>query len=106
MNLIKTHGQEKGTILRMQFWNFRKLYGDPSFTPDILSTIAARTLIIHGDNDEAAPVSNAWEMYKNISNRYLWIVPNGGHMPHLYPENRNDFLRRTIEFLKRDWDKK
>jgi len=71
MNLIKTHGQEKGTILRMQFWNFRKLYGDPSFTPDILSTIAARTLIIHGDNDEAAPVSNAWEMYKNISNRYL-----------------------------------
>jgi pimeloyl-ACP methyl ester carboxylesterase len=101
---IKTHGKEKGTNLERQFWNFRKLYGDPSFTPDVLASIQARTLIIHGDNDEIAPVTNAFEMYQNIKQPHLWIVPNGGHMPHLDPANQNEFLRRISEFLKNDWD--
>ena len=52
---VKNHGKLKGTLLERQFWNFRKLYGDPSFTPDVLATIRARTLIIHGDNDPIAP---------------------------------------------------
>jgi pimeloyl-ACP methyl ester carboxylesterase len=103
---IKTHGKEKGTNLERQFWNFRKLYGDPSFTPDILANIKARTFIIHGDNDEIAPASNAFEMYKYIKRSHLWIVPNGGHMPHLDPANKNEFLRKTNEFLQNAWDRK
>jgi hypothetical protein len=47
-SLIKAHGQQKGNLLARQLWNFRKLYGDPSFTPDILSTIKANALIIQG----------------------------------------------------------
>lgn len=98
------HGKIKGTLLARQFYNFYKLQGDPSITPDKLATIEARTLIIHGDND-FVPVSQAWEMYQNIPNAHLYIVPNGRHLAQLSPSNGADFMRRTIEFLKGDWNK-
>lgn len=100
---IKSHGTQKASLLTRQFWNFRKLYGDPSFTPDVMATVKARTLIIHGDNDPIAPVSNAWGMYQNIPQARLWIVPNGGHVPPVLPGNQNDFTRRTLEFLQGKW---
>ena len=100
---IKAHGKQKATLLARQFWNFRKLYGDPLFTPDLLATIKAKTLIIHGDNDPIAPVSNAWEMYQHIPQARLWIVPNGGHVPSAVPDNKNDFTRRALEFLQGKW---
>jgi pimeloyl-ACP methyl ester carboxylesterase len=102
---IKTHGKFKGPLLLRQFWNFRKLYGDPSFTSDLLSTIKARTLIIHGDNDPIAPVKNALEMYQYIPNANLWIVPNGGHGFLFDPVNHPDFQRRILEFLRGDWER-
>ena len=109
-NEITTHGKKKAILLHKQFTYFSQLYGDPSFTPDVLSAIGARTLIIHGDNDQLAPtISNALEMYKNIPNSYLWIVPNGGHFcfpPYLDPKNESDFVKRTMEFLNGNWDKK
>ena len=104
--LIKAHGKQKGTLIARQFWNFRKLYGDPSFTPDVLSTIQARALIIHGDKDPIAPVSNAWEMYQNIPKANLWVVPHAGHVPFIEPGNHDDFMRRILEFLRGDWEKK
>lgn len=108
-NNISRHGKEKAILLQKQFIYFSQLYGDPSFTPDVLSTIRAKTLIIHGDNDQLAPISNALEMYQNIPNSYLWIVPNGGHFPlppYLDPKNEGDFVKRTMEFLNGEWDKK
>ena len=108
-NNISRHGREKAILLQKQFIYFSQLYGDPSFTPDVLSTIHAKTLIIHGDNDQLAPISNALEMYQNIPNAYLWIVPNGGHLPlppYIDPKNERDFVKRTMEFLNGDWDKK
>jgi pimeloyl-ACP methyl ester carboxylesterase len=103
--LVKAHGKQKGPLIGKQFWNFRNLYGDPSFTPDVLSTIKAKALIIHGDNDPIAPVSNAWEMYQNIPQAHLWIVPNGGHIPHVGPGNQEEFIRRVQEFLRNAWGK-
>jgi pimeloyl-ACP methyl ester carboxylesterase len=105
-SLIKAHGKQKGTLIARQFWNFRKLYGDPSFTPDVLSTIKANALIIHGDNDPIVPVTNAWEMYQNIPQAHLWIVPNGGHVPFAVPGNQDDFIRRVLEFLQDDGKRK
>ena len=102
---IKMHGKIKGPLIQRQFWNFRKLYGDPSFTPDVLSTITAKTLIIHGDNDPIAPVSNALEMFKHIPKVNLWIVPNGGHDFLFDPVNHPDFIRRVSDFLQGAWDK-
>ncbi|MBD2755278.1 alpha/beta fold hydrolase [Spirosoma validum] len=104
--LLNTHGNQKGTLLARQFWNFRNVYGDPSFTADILSTIKAKALIIHGDNDPIAPVSNAWDMYQNIPKAHLWVVPNGGHVPFAVPGNQDEFVRRVVEFLQGDWDRK
>ena len=104
-SIIKRHGKQKGTLIARQFWNFRKLYGDPSFTPDVLSTVKARALIIHGDNDPIAPVTNGWEMYQNIPGANLWVVPNGGHVPNAIPGNQDDFLRRALAFLRGEWEK-
>jgi pimeloyl-ACP methyl ester carboxylesterase len=102
---IKMHGKTKGLLVQRQFWNFRKLYGDPSFTPDVLSTITANALIIHGDNDPIAPVSNAFDMFKHIRKANLWIVPNGGHGFLFDPLNHADFVRRVSDFLQGVWDK-
>lgn len=99
----KLHGKIKGMLIARQFYNFRKLKGDPSITPDQLATIKARTLIIHGDND-FVPVSQAWEMFQNIPNAHLYIVPNGWHLPQLGALNGADFMRRTLEFLNGDWN--
>ena len=106
VSLSGMHGQQKAGIIARQFWHFRLLEGDPSFTPEVLSTIQASTLIIHGDNDPIAPVANAWELYQHIPNAYLWIVPNGGHVPNAIRSNQPDFMRRVTEFLRGDWQRK
>lgn len=98
-HMTSLHGKKRGLLLINQFWNFRKLYGDPSFTPDVLQNIKAKTLIVHGDNDPIAPVSNAWEMFTNIPGAKLWVVPSGGHVPVMIPANREDFIRRANDFL-------
>src|SRR5262245_48398602 len=49
---IAQHGKEKAILLHKQFIYSSQLYGDPSFSSDILSTIRAKTLIIHGDNTQ------------------------------------------------------
>lgn len=100
----RLHGKEKADHLNQQFYNFRKLYGDPSLTPDQLSKITARTLVIHGDND-FVPVSQSWEIYRSIPKAHIWISPNTGHEPQGHG-NEQDFLKKTIGFLKGEWDKK
>jgi hypothetical protein len=42
-------------------------------------------------------------MYCSIPRSYLWIVPNGGHVP-IQGENRAAFTERALEFLKGDWE--
>lgn len=96
--LDRIQGREKGDLLKRQFYNFWQLYGDPSFTPDQLAKIKARTPVVHGDND-FVPVSQAWEMFQSIPMAHIWISPNTGHVPHS-PGNETDFIRRTLEFLK------
>ena len=101
---IERHGEVKGPQLERQFYLFRNLYDDLSFTPDLLATIKAQTLVIHGDNDAIAPLSNALEMHKYIPKSNLWTVPNGGHLPHTNADNVADFSRRTLEFLVGKWE--
>ncbi len=104
MNLAKLHGETKGRLIAKQFYHFRKLQGDPLITPEQLSKIKSRTLIVHGDND-FVPVSQAWKMFQSIPGAHLLIVPNGWHEPHRGEENRNDFIRRVLEFFSGEWDK-
>lgn len=96
---IELHGSEKANILNRQFRELANQYRDHELTPDRLNRITARTLIVHGDNDPIIPVDYAWEVYKAISDSHLWIVPNGGHLPYLYPSNKSDFATRIQDFL-------
>ena len=50
-------GVEQARELMKQFNNFQCSFDDMNFTAPLLSTIRARTLIIHGDRDEFFPVS-------------------------------------------------
>jgi pimeloyl-ACP methyl ester carboxylesterase len=107
MEWAKYHGPEKQLYLAKAFWEGRKLSdGDPSFTPDKLNTIKAKWLVVNGDNDEPVPFQIiALEMHKSIPNSRFWIVPNGGHLPHLNADFQSEFLRVSLEFLNGKWDK-
>lgn len=101
--LNKTHGVPRAERLRRQFRAAVNQYGDLAFTPDLLATISARTLVVQGDNDRLIPISQPLDLFQAIPGAHLWIVPNGGHLPHLVPENRDDFLRRVTAFLAGTW---
>lgn len=97
------HGDDQIRALLTQFNNFKDSYDDMNFTPPYLSTITARTLIMHGDRDRFFPVSIPVEMYGAIPDSYLWIVPNGGHQPN-YGKWLPVFTRIALEFLRGDWE--
>ena len=71
---------------------------DMSFTPELLGSIRARTLIVNGDRDPFLPVSLMVEAYQAIPDAELWIVPGGGHGP-IYERWRETFVRVAREFL-------
>jgi pimeloyl-ACP methyl ester carboxylesterase len=54
---------------------------DMAFTSAALSTITAKTLVVHGDRDPLYPVELAVELYRGIPQSALWVVPNAGHGP-------------------------
>jgi len=72
--------------------------GDVAFTPEILATIQARTLIVHGDSDWCFPPSLAAEMHEAMPNSSLWVIPQGEHVPIL-GDRASEFLRVAKEFL-------
>ncbi len=96
---VHVHGDEQIRALREQFHRFKDSYEDMNFTGPYLSTIKARTLIVHGDRDEFFPVNIPVEMYHAIPGSALWIVPNGGHVPIYDP--KIGFLATVTEFLRK-----
>lgn len=106
MEYAKPHGPGKQLVLAKEVWQTQHIYGDPSFTPDILNTIKANWLIVQGDNDEGVPLQQALDLHQYITNSRLWIVPNGGHLPHLNPDFQPEFLKMSLEFLTGKWGKK
>jgi pimeloyl-ACP methyl ester carboxylesterase len=78
---------------------FKDSYTDMNFTPPYLSTIRARTLIVHGDRDPLYPVELALQMYRAIPAAQLWVVPGGGHGP-IFGEHAAAFRETTVAFLR------
>ena len=64
----------------------------------------AQISIVHGDRDQFFPVSIPMEMYQAIPRSYLWIIPNGDHVP--IDENPALFTRYGLDFLDEGWDQK
>ncbi|MCC6860274.1 MAG: alpha/beta hydrolase [Bryobacterales bacterium] len=98
---LHTHGDAQIRALRSQFNRFKDSYDDMTFTPPHLAAIRARTLIVHGDRDAFFPVSIPVEMYRSIPRSYLWIVPNGSHVP--IQDHAREFERLALEFLSGKW---
>ena len=100
------HGETQVHALIHQFHNFKDSYDDMNFTPPYLSTITARTLIVHGDRDPFFPVFIPVEMYRAIPHSYLWVIPNGGHKPdRVFADAHVDaFTQTALEFLSGAWD--
>jgi pimeloyl-ACP methyl ester carboxylesterase len=96
------HGDEQIRALWKMTNAFKDSYTDMNFTPPYLSTITARTLIVHGDRDPLYPVNLATEMYAAIPRAYLWIVPNGGHGP-IFGNAAAQFREASVAFLRGEW---
>jgi pimeloyl-ACP methyl ester carboxylesterase len=96
------HGDEQIRQLWKQMNSFKDSYDDMNFTPPYLSTITARTLIVHGDRDQLYPVNLAMEMHAAIPRSHLWIIPNGGHGP-IFGEMADRFVTTALSFLRGEW---
>jgi len=96
-------GDEQIRQLWRQMNALKDSYDDMNFTPPLLSTITARTLLVHGDRDPLYPVKLALEMYEAIPRSYLWVVPNGGHGP-IFGERKDHFVETAMAFLRGEWD--
>jgi len=72
---------------------------DMNLTDRDLSTVRARTLVVHGDRDELFPVRVAVEMFGSIPGSALWVIPNGSHLPVFGPRDQGRFLEAALGFL-------
>ena len=79
------HGEDQIRALFAQVKEFATNHRDVNFTPSLLSTITAETLIVFGDRDFLYPVGIAFELNAAIARSFLWVVPNGGHGPIFAP---------------------
>jgi len=97
------HGDAQIRALYEWVASLAESYNDMTFTPPFLSTIKARTLVVHGDRDYCFPASMAWDVYSAIPESYLWVVPNGEHVPIRGP-HAAPFNRRALDFLSGSWE--
>ncbi len=97
-------GDEQIRQLLSQFNALHENYDDMNFSTQSLSTITARTLIVHGDRDNFFPVEIAVSIYRSIPNAALWIIPNGDHVPIYDPSV--PFTATVLRFLDESDSKK
>lgn len=68
-----------------------------NFTAKSLSTITARTLVVHGDSDNFFPVEIPVSIFRSIPDAALWIIPGGEHVP-IY-DSTVPFTSTALQFL-------
>jgi len=75
----------------------------PNISLKSLKSIKCPSLIIGGDHD-LIPVEHTVQIYKNIPNAYLWILPNSGH--GTLREHADDFNRQVDSFFASPYRKR
>ncbi|MGN6730388.1 MAG: alpha/beta fold hydrolase, partial [Candidatus Binatia bacterium] len=68
-------------------------------TPDKLTTLKTRTLLVTGDADMFTPPSIMRMIAHQVRNNELVIIPECGHSP--YWEQPELFNRTVLEFIRR-----
>jgi pimeloyl-ACP methyl ester carboxylesterase len=91
-------GDEQIRALWRQARAFADSHDDMCFTPPLLATITARTLIVTGDRDPLYPLQIFVDQYRDIPGSTLYVVPGGGHGP-IFLEARAEFVRVALAFL-------
>jgi len=80
----------------------RLLVENPHIPLSDLKKISCPTLVIGGDHD-VIKEEHTMEIYKNIQNAYLWILPNSGHStPIVYS---SEFNTKVETFFKQSYRK-
>jgi pimeloyl-ACP methyl ester carboxylesterase len=97
-----THGEAQIRALFDMAHGFAIDYEDVAFTPPLLATITASTLIVFGDRDFLYPVSLAFDLHAAIPKSHLWVVPNGTHGPVFGPHAPR-FVETAMAFLRGEW---
>jgi pimeloyl-ACP methyl ester carboxylesterase len=92
------HGDDQIRMLYDQMRGLKDSYDDMAFTPPLLGTIAARTLVVHGDRDPLYPVELAMELFRSIPQSALWVVPHGGHGP-IFGKLAPAFVETALAYL-------
>lgn len=95
MRKIHYHGDEQIKMLWTQANAFSTSHDDMNLTIEDLSKISTKTFIVQGDRDPLYPIEISIEMYRNISDSYLWVIPNGGHVPL-----SNETIPEFINYLR------
>ena len=99
-----TRGDQQAASLLQQFSDLASSVDDPAFTPPLLGTVTAPTLIVHGDRDEFFPVEIAVQLYRSIPNAYLHVYPNGSHEPIYEPAAVTEFSAELLDFFGGRWN--
>ena len=86
-------GEPQARALLESTKSFATSYDDMYFTPPYLSTIQARTLIVHGDRDPLYPVELSVEMARAMPQSQLWILAMAA-MGLSFEKNGPTFRRR------------
>lgn len=90
-------GDEQIRQLITQLNALHENYDDMNFTAQSLSTIKARTLVVHGDRDRFFPVEIPVSIYRSIPDAALWIIPGSDHVP-IY-DSTIPFTSTALRFL-------
>lgn len=90
-------GDEQIRQLIDQFNALSENYDDMNLAEQNLSTITARTLIVHGDCDHFFPIEISESMKRSIKDSELWIISGGEHVP-IY-DSSIQFTSRALRFL-------
>lgn len=81
MRKIHFHGDEQIKMIWQQANAMSIDKEDMNLTAADLRTIKIKTHIVQGDRDPFYPLEVTIDMYKNIPDSSLWLIPNGGHVP-------------------------
>jgi pimeloyl-ACP methyl ester carboxylesterase len=93
---------DKNEMEKTGFKLLRLLIEQPHIPHTDLQKINCPTLVIGGDHD-VIKEEHTMEIYKNVPNSYLWILPNSGHStPVVYSE---EFNNKVNEFFLQPYRK-
>ena len=95
------HGDDQIRALQRMFCN--EVNNPHLLTSPPLSHVKARTLIIHGDHDPIFPPRVGLGIYHAVPTAYLWVVPDGGHLPGFDGRNRSSVVAGIRSFLGSEW---